>query len=152
MISQGSITVNSASWAIYASEDQAELAQYIGVGGALPVNTGALLILPSPVWSIDVYSNMLGFSVDCVFIGGDGTVLEVIRNIIPGSGNYRYSGSPISYVLTVHANEAMSIHVGDTASITFPKSALEQLMPLVAIVLVLGMVGMMVPMIKKGAD
>lgn len=147
MVKEGTVTINTYSWSVYGSEDTDELAPYIGPGGVLQASEGALYIIPSPVYSIDVYLENFGFSVDFVFIGADNGVTGVTENIAPGSGILRFTGGPTSYVLIVHAGEAVGVNTGDNVSITLESGlVLGEIMPMMIIVM---MMAMIMPMMSE---
>lgn len=147
---QAIITIDSNQWTVKVASTQTELMAGLAGRTSLTPSTGMLFILPSAQQITVTTQNML-FPIDIIFIANN-TVLDVASNIQPG---YEVTEeTPCDMFLEVNAGEAVEVSQGDTVSVEYLSTVVDNIsqimsfaVPLAAIGFVSSMAGGMASLI-----
>jgi len=144
MSETATVTIGEKQWAVDVAASPSELAAGLGGVGSIPAYTGMLFDLGIEQ-AVTVTTEPMLFSIDIIFISEDLAVVGVVENVVPG---HLVAGeTPVRYFLEVNAGETEGVVGGDDVEIAVASPSatpLQQWVPLVGGIAILGFVGGMV--------
>ena len=120
MPGQAVVTLREKQWQVSLATTYAELVGGLSGVPSILAGTGMLFVLPADQLA-SVTTQLLLFNIDIIFISSGLEVVDVARNVAPGT--IVTENTPVRYFLEVNAGEADDIESGDIVGITIYQPA-----------------------------
>lgn len=144
MPGQAIVTIGEKQWTVSMATTLTERSTGLSGVASIPANTGMLFDLGGVQASVPISMTYMLFSLDIIFIGDDGLVSEVFREVDPLQTGVE--GTNARYFLEVFAEEAEGVEVGDAVNIEVTEEPTPgfDVMGFLMVIMVISVIGTMV--------
>lgn len=151
MSGQAVVMTDDNTWVCEYASTWEELSSGLSNIESIPPYTGILFDMGSDQYEISINMEQMLFNIDILFIGSEGGVVGILRNVAPrDSVSYEGEGVGCRFFMEVNAGELGGIVIGDTVSIQIPEASGVNLGDFVMLMVVAGLSGTMIKtMLKK---
>lgn len=150
MAGQAIVMTDNKTWICEYASTWDELSSGLSNIESIPEYTGILFDMGSDQYEITINMESMLFNIDILFIGSEGGVVGVLRDVAPGD-NVSYEGDGVGcrFFMEVNAGELDGVLAGDIVTIQIPEIGGVSLNDFIMLMVVAGFTGTMVKTVLK---